>query len=275
MPGDPDPGVQMPRPFPPLVVYGLWGIVAFSILYVALIVVIPLPLYRLFGNTFEAIAALVCMGICLYAYRSWSGRIILVLAAFAFGEYALATAFWYLFTLVPLTANLGRPFVFTSVAELAFFGFMLFFIAGFQIEREKEPFPARYIVLLVLLFLAVPLIIIAKYGLVVRTALLFVQFLVVAVLIIVTISHGFFRYPLLWAGICLRCVVSMLYGLRETLFLYYPAWNITIPVQGTTLSVYNFASIIGPLIIASIALITLGLLFYIRESAKGFPPSPA
>lgn len=126
-----------------------------------------------------------------------------------------------------------------------------------------------------LLFLAVPLIIIAKYGLVVRTALLFVQFLVVAVLIIVTISHGFFRYPLLWAGICLRCVVSMLYGLRETLFLYYPAWNITIPVQGTTLSVYNFASIVGPLIIASIALITLGLLFYIRESAKGFPPSPA
>lgn len=264
----------MPGTFPPHVRYGLWGIVAFSLIFTLLIVVIPLPLYRLIGNTFEAVAALFCMGVCLYAYRFWSGRIILVLAAFAFGEYALATAFWYLFTLVPLTANLGRPFVFTSVAELAFFGFMLFFIAGFQIEREKEPFPLYYSILLVLLFLAVPAIVIAKYGIGVRTALLLVQFMVVAWLIIVTISHGFFRYPLLWAGICLRALVSMLYGLRETLFLYYPSWNVTVPLQGSTLSVYDLASIVGPLIIASIALITLGLLSYIRASGKESRSNP-
>jgi hypothetical protein len=262
----------MPEEYPAAVTYGLWGIVAFSFAYAALITVIPLPLYRLFGNTFAAIAAIACMGICLYAYRFWSGRIILVLAAFAFGEYALATAFWYLFTLVPLTSNLARPFVFTSVAELAFFGFMLFFIAGFQIEREKESFPFRYRILFILVFLAVPLIVIAKYGIVIRTGLLFVQFMVVAALLLTTIGHGFFRYPLLWAGICLRCIVSMLYGLRETLFLYYPAWNVTIPLQGSTISVYNLASIVGPLIIASIALITLGLLVYIREAAKSPRP---
>jgi len=265
----------MPKTYPAAVRYFLWGVVVFSVLYIALIVIIPLPLYRLFGNTFEAVAALVCMGICLYAYRFWSGRIILVLAAFAFGEYALATAFWYLFTLLPLTADFGRPFVFTSVAELAFFGFMLFFIAGFQIEREREPFPAMYSILLLLLFLLVPLMIIARYGMVVRTALLLVQFVVVAVLIIVTISHGFFRYPLLWAGICLRSFVSMLYGLRETLFLYYPSWNVTIPVQGTTLSVYELASVVGPLIILSISLITLGLLSYIRDPENNHMQSPA
>ena len=151
---------------------------------------------------------------------------------------------------------------------------MLFFIAGFQIEREKEPFPLYYSILLVLLFLAVPAIVIAKYGIGVRTALLFVQFMVVAWLIIVTISHGFFRYPLLWAGICLRALVSMLYGLRETLFLYYPSWNVTIPLQGSTLSVYDLASIVGPLIIASIALITLGLLSYIRASGKESRSNP-
>jgi hypothetical protein len=271
MPGDPDPGVLMPETYPAVVRYVLWGIVAFSALYIALIAVVPLPLYRLFGNTFEAAAALVCMGICLYAYRFWSGRVILVLAAFAFGEYALATAFWYLFTLLPLTADFGRPFVFTSVAELAFFGFMLFFIAGFQIEREKEPFPLSYRIILVLVFLAVPLMVIARYGIVVRTGLLLVQFAVVAWLILVTIGHGFYRYPLIWAGICLRALVSMLYGLRETLFLYYPSWNVTLP-QGTTLSVYELASVVGPLIILSIALITLGLLSYIRD--PGNDPRP-
>jgi hypothetical protein len=275
MAGKPDPGILMSGTFSRPVTYFLWGIVAFSAVYIALIAVIPLPLYRLFGNTFEAVAALVCMGICLYAYRFWSGRIILVLAAFAFGEYALATVFWYLFTLLPLTADLGRPFAFTSVAELAFFGFMLFFIAGFQIEREREPFPVTYSILLLVLFLLVPLMIIIKYGLVVRTALLLVNFIVVAVLIIVTISHGFFRYPLIWAGICLRSLVSMLYGLRETLFLYYPSWNVTIPVQGTTFSLYELASVVGPLIIMSIALITLGLLSYIRDPENNLRQSPA
>ena len=137
---DPENGMtNIPLCIPGPVRHLLWGIIVLCVIFAALIVVIPLPLYRLIGNSFEVVAAFFCMCVCLYAYRHWSGRVILLLAAFAFGEYALATVFWYLFTLLPLTVSLGRPFVFTSVAELSFFGFMLFFIAGFQIEGKKEP----------------------------------------------------------------------------------------------------------------------------------------
>jgi hypothetical protein len=251
----------------------LWGIVALCVIFAALIVVIPLPLYRLIGNSFEVVAAFLCMCVCLYAYRHWSGRVILLLAAFAFGEYALATVFWYLFSLLPLTASLGRPFVFTTVAELSFLGFMLFFIAGFQIEGKKEPFPAVYTWLLLALFLIIPLIMIDTYGITPRTVMLLVQFVVAGQLIVVTISHGFFRYPLLWAGICAQCVFSMLYGLRETLFLYYPSWTITLPLAEKTISLYDLSSIVGPIVIASIALLTLGLLDYIVKQGTATPPS--
>jgi hypothetical protein len=241
----------------------LWGIVVTCIIFGALIIVVPLPLYRLLGHCIEAAAALFCMGLCLYAYRHWSGHIILLLAAFAFGEYALATIFWYLFSLLPLTSNLGRPFVFTSVAELSFLGFMLFFIAAFQIEGKKEPHNALYPWLFLVLFLAVPLIVIGEYGVTVRTIMLLVRFIIIEQLIMVTISHGFFRYPLLWAGICVRCLAAMLYGLRETLLLYYPSLTLPLPWAGTTISVYDLFSLIGPLIVASFALIVLGLLDYV------------
>lgn len=268
-PGRYRPEIHIPGP----VGYLLWGIFVFSVIFAALIVIIPLPLYRLIGNSFEAAAAFVCMGVCLYAYRFWSGRVILLLAAFAFGEYGLATIFWYLSSLMPLTASLGRPFVFTSVAELSFFGFMLFFIAGFQIEGEKEPFPAVYSWLLFALFLVIPLILIGTYGITVRTVMLLIQFIVVALLIDVTIRYGFFRYPLLWAGICARCLFSMLYGLRETLFLYHPSWTVTLPLAEKTLSVYDFLSIVGPVIIATIALLTLGLLDYIVKQGTDTQPA--
>ena len=247
--------------------YWLWGLFFFSLVFAALIVVTPLSLYRLIGNSYEAAAAVLCMGICLYAYHAWPNRVILLLAAFAFGEYAISTIFWYLVTLLPLHTAFGRPFVFTTVAELAFFGFMLFFIAGFQIERKKEQFPLLYQCLILLLFLAIPFMVTVKYGFSVRNTLLFIQFLVDGVFIIVAITRGFYRFPVLWVGICLRCVVSMLYGLRETLFLYYPSWQTPIPVMGSSFAVYDLMSIAGPLLIASIALLTIGLLEYISASA--------
>jgi hypothetical protein len=263
------PEIHIPGP----VSYLLLGIVVLSVIFAALIVVIPLPLYRLIGNSLEAGVAFVCMCICLYAYRYWSGRVILLLAAFAFGEYGLATIFWYLYSLLPLTALLGRPFVFTTVAELSFLGFMLFFIAGFQIEGKKEPIPAVYTWLLLALFLIIPLMMIDTYGITPRTVMLLVQFVVVEQLIVVTISHGFFRYPLLWAGICAQCVFSMLYGIRETLFLYYPSWTIPLPLAEKTFSLYDLSSIVGPIVIASIALLTLGLLDYLVQQGTNAQPA--
>jgi hypothetical protein len=263
------PELHIPDP----VRYLLLGIVVFSVIFAAFVVVIPLPLYRLIGNSLEAGVAFVCMCICLYAYRHWSGRVILLLAAFAFGEYGLATIFWYLYTLLPLTASLGRPFVFTTVAELSFLGFMLFFIAGFQIEGKKEPVPAVYMWLLLALFLIIPLMMIDTYGITPRMVMLLVQFVVTGQLVVVTISHGFFRYPLLWAGTCAQCVFSMLYGLRETLFLYYPSWAITPPLAEKTFSLYDLSSIVGPIVIASIALLTLGLLDYLVKQGTTAQPA--
>jgi hypothetical protein len=245
--------------------YLLWGLVALCAVFMVLIVVLPLPLYRLAGHCLEAGVAISCMVLCLYAYRYWLGRIILLLAAFVFGEYALATVFWYLFSLLPLTENLGRPFVYTSVAELSFLGFMIFFIAAFQIEGKKEQGHALFPWLLLVLFVVVPLTVIAGYGLTVRTAMLLVRFLIVEQLIAVTIAYGFFRYPLLWAGICIRCLAAMLYGLRETILVYYPTLSLLPNVSGSTaaVSLYDLLSIVGPLIAASFALITLGLLDYV------------
>jgi len=240
----------------------MWGLIVLSVLFGALVVVIPLPLYRLAGHCLEAAAALLCMGLCLYAYRRWSGHIVLLLAAFAFGEYALATVFWYLFSLLPVTGSLGRPFVYTSVAELSFLGFMLFFIAAFQIEGKKEEIPALYSWLFLVLFLAAPLLVIGEYGVTLRTAMLLVRFLIVEQLVVVTIRYGFFRYPLLWTGICIRCLAAMLYGLRETILIYYPSLTLPLSPSGSEISAYDFFSIIGPLIVISFALIVLGLLDY-------------
>lgn len=271
---DSGPIRSAPAPhLPGAVKYLLWGIFVFSVILAVLIVVIPLPLYRLIGNSVEAGAAFVCMCICLYAYRHWPGRVILLLAAFAFGEYGLATIFWYLYSLLPLTDSLGRPFVFTTVAELSFLGFMLFFIAGFQIEGKKEPVPAVYTWLLFLLFLIIPLLMIDLDGIMLRTMMLLVQFFVAGQLIIVTIRYGFFRYPLLWAGICAQCMFSMLYGIRETLFLYYKSVTITLPLSGKPFPVYDLLSIVGPIVIASIALLTLGLLDYLVKQKTAAQPA--
>ena len=109
----------------------LWLTVFFSVLFAALIFVIPLDEYRLLGHIFEATVALFCMACCLYLYRSVSDRLLLLLAAFAFFSYALSTTFWYLYTVA-----LGRMFVFTTVAEFGFLCFFFFFIAAISIEAE-------------------------------------------------------------------------------------------------------------------------------------------
>ncbi|ABS55528.1 hypothetical protein Mboo_1010 [Methanoregula boonei 6A8] len=261
--------------------YLLFCLFVLCAVFGALFFVLPLPLYRLAGHCLEAGIALTCMCLCLYAYRYWSGRILLLLAAFAFGEYALATIFWYLFSILPLTGDgdLARPFVYTSVAELSFLGFMIFFIAAFQIEGKKEQENPWFPWLLLLLFLIVPFMVIDEYGITTRTVMLLVRFLIVEQLIAVTIAYGFFRYPLLWAGICIRCFAAMLYGLRETILVYYPSLSLLPGVTGSTgmVSLYDLLSIVGPLIAASFTLITLGLLDYVavREQDRAGSPDPA
>ena len=241
----------------------LWLAVFLSVLFAALIFVIPLDEYRLIGHIFEAVVSLFCMACCLYLYRSVSDRLLLLLAAFAFFSYALTTTFWYLYTVA-----LGRMFVFTTVAEFGFLCFFFFFIAAISIEFPDRGMRSSTTVLILLIFLAVPLVVGFKGGVAqpVHFLLVIVRFLVIGLLIMTAVRHGIHHYPLLWAGICLRCLASMLYGIRETLFVVYPVP--LFPLTGFTmpLSVYDFLSIVGPMIICSYALIQIGLFSYITGS---------
>jgi len=247
----------------------LWGIVLFSALFAAMIVVMPLDLYRTVGHFCEAGVALFCMVCCLYAYRTISDRIILLLAAFAFFGYAISTLFWYFYSV-----SIGRAFVYTTVAELSFFCFFLFFIAAIAIEFPRREMPVAVCGFLIILFLTIPLIIIS--GDVIRQplrlALIVIRFLIIEQLIEVAIRHGVYCYPVLWAGICLRCIGAMLYGVRETVFLNNPI--ILFPATGMTpvISVYDFLSIIGPVNICSFALIQIGLFMYIQTGPGKIVP---
>ena len=107
-----------------------------TVIFGALILYIPLDTFRFFGNLFEIAVATGCMAACLYAYRNWSGRITLLLAAFAFGGYALSNTFWYLYS-----EAIGREYVFFTVSELGFLGFMLFFVVVFRTGFPVRPAP--------------------------------------------------------------------------------------------------------------------------------------
>ncbi len=74
------------------------------------------------------------------------------------------------------------------------------------------------------------------------------------------------RPTVLWAGICLRCFASMLYGIRETLFTVYPVPLFPATMFTTPLTVYDFLSVVGPMIICSCALIQIGLITFIIGS---------
>jgi hypothetical protein len=241
----------------------LWIIVILSALFMAMIFVVPLETYQFFGNFFETAVAVFCMTCNLYAYRSISDRTCFLLAAFAFFSYALSNAYWYIYTTV-----LGRSCVFTSVAEFGFICFFLFLIAAISIEFTDEGMAHSTAAGLLVLFLAIPVIFVlaGKDLPPVRLALLFIGTIVVGQLVATAIRYGVFRYPVLWAGICLTGAATILYDLRETVFtsfsvMLFPGTGITAPFTA-----YDFLSIVGPMAIGSFALIQLGLFSSVRKS---------
>jgi hypothetical protein len=247
----------------------LWAVLILAAVFAPLILVIDLGTYRLVGNTAEVVSALFCMVCCLYACRYLADRIILPLAAFAFFGYALANIFWYLYSI-----TLGRASVSTSVAEIGFFCFFLFFLAAIAIEFTPEPIPAHLPVLLLLGLFILPLILIwgscAHQPL--HLALAAIRFLLIEQLVVAMIRYQVFRYPLLCAGLALFCAGELVYAFRETLVANSPA----VFLPGSSLTVYDLFSIAGPIIICSFALIMLGLLAYIRTAPPGgLPPDGA
>lgn len=255
------PGQKTP-PFFRWAIPALWGIIILSAVFASLIFVVPLDQYRLAGHIFEAVVAIFCMACCLYAYCTWSNRVFLLLSAFAFFSYALSTTFWYLYSI-----TLGRHFVFTTVSELGFLCFYLFFIAAISLEFHNEGISSTTAVLLLLLFLTFPVAAIGVSGdhQPVRMALLVLRFIMIEQLIATSIQFGVYHYPVLWAGICLRCLGTMVYGIRESIFTVYsvPLFSFVTPA----LSAYDFLSIVGPITICSFALIQIGLFAYIAQNS--------
>jgi hypothetical protein len=241
----------------------LWGIVILSVLFAGMIFFLPLERYQSLGHLFEAAVAIFCMVCCLYAYRTISGHVVLLLGAFAFFGYAISTVFWYFYSVA-----LGRTFAYTTVAELSFYCFFLFFVAAITIEFPRHEMPLAYSLFLLALFLSIPLIIIT--GNVIsqplRLALILFRFLLIEQLIDVAIRHRVYICPVLWAGICFRCIGAMVYGIRETVLLNSPV--ILIPATSLTppVSAYDFLSIVGPMNICSFALIQIGLILYIVKT---------
>jgi hypothetical protein len=256
-----DEDIQLRRPgFSRWAIPALWGIVVLSLVFAALIFVIRIDDYRLYGHLLEAGVASFCMACCLYAYRDIAQKLVLLLAGFAFFSYALATIFWYLFSL-----EFGRPAAFSSVAEFGFVCFFLFFIAALAIEFPKEKWPRAMTVCLLVFFVVIPILVFWDLGdrQPFQEILILIRFFLVGQLIEVGIRHGIYRHPCLFAGICLRSLAAIVYGIRETLLFSTPVPLFHATPFSQALTVYSFLSIIGPMIICSFALIMIGLFSYI------------
>ena len=238
---------------PGRVILLFWGMVILAATFTSLIFFIPLETYQLYSNFFEVVIASICMISCLYAYRTWSERIILLLAAFAFGGFALSNTFWYLYS---IAENLGRQTVFSTISELGFLGFMLFFIVAFRIEFPQKPGPVSSRIVPGGLFLIIALMVLGTSGITPGTALLTFRLLILALLIDRAVCHGVYRYPRLWLGICLWSFASVLYGFREV---------VVVPSDLNLLTTNPFLSLVGPLDILSFLLIQLGLFGYLNS----------
>jgi hypothetical protein len=261
----------------------LWALVSIPLLLGSLVFVFHIPddQFRFLGNTAEGVVALICMICCLYAWRTWSERVILILAAFAFGGYALSNTFWFLYQKVP--QETGASF---SIADLGFIGFMLIFIVAFRIEFQKTPCPVAVRIIIGALFALVALLALGNACIPPDTALISssticislntvpfaLLLLIIALFIDAALDHGVYRYSLLWSGTCLWCFVLFLYGARETfvdpivaLVSKGPG-----PETGTflinPLQLQDFLHVIGPLVILSFILIQLGIFAYLNTT---------
>lgn len=237
----------------------LWGMVLLTAPVCALIFFIPLGDYQYYENILEGGVALICMIFCLYAYRTWSERIIVLLAAFAFGEYALANTFWYLSSLV---LEMQKEPV--NISELGLLGFMLFFIVAFRIEFPQKFTPVSSRIALGGLFLIIALIILGTLGITLITAVFTFRLLIVALLIDGALDHGIYQYPLLWPGICLWSFASIIDGIRDTSVITYAEWGVA-SFTPNPLNAHDFLSIIWPLFILSFLLIQLGIFTYLNS----------
>jgi hypothetical protein len=242
----------------------LWALVLLSVIFCVLIFLVPpgmFETYRFLSNIFECAIALFCMFCCLYAYRTWSERVILLIAAFAFGGYALSNTFWYLYS---NAFSLNDEF--SSISELGFLGVMLFFIVAFRIEFPKKPCPVSVRIVSGGLFLSLALITIGIAGINPSTVLSTVWLLIIALFIDAALDHGVYQYSLLWSGICLWSFASISFGLWYDIITRFVSDEVQIPFAPNLLTWdVLFSTIIGPVFFLSLLLIQLGIFAYLNS----------
>ncbi|MFA4850797.1 MAG: hypothetical protein WC626_13815 [Methanoregula sp.] len=216
--------------------------------------------YQFYSNILEIGIALFCMCCCLYAYRTWSERIILLLAAFAFLGYALSNTFWYIFTLI-----FDRTTVFFNISQMGFLGFMLFFIAAFWFEFPKKPCPRFSQIALIGLLVFITLLIITKLGVNGVSVLLWIHVLFVILFINSALEHGVYRYSLLWIGIFMWSFPFITSALRDTFIVTHSNEAVIALSPTHPLTLNELLSIDGPLIVLSFLLIQLGIFAYLNS----------
>jgi len=268
-PGEPAPAVP---PFFRWVVPVLWLVFIASAVFAGLVFVVrPLGLYQYWANIFEILVPVFFMICCLYAYRHVSDRVCLLLAAFAFMSYAFTNTFWFATLEV-----INKDYVFIPVTDLGFLCVLFFLIAAISLEFTDlgMPLPARAGLFFLFLVLPAMYAVLPALGLlhltedsvsvfVLDVVMFFLYMILTGQLLATAISHRLTEKPVLFAGICLNCIASVLYCLRETFLYSYPVPFV--PATGLTFALMadEFLANAGLLIIASFALILAGLFLYI------------
>nr|WP_321352667.1 hypothetical protein [uncultured Methanoregula sp.] len=265
-------GIIPVHPFFRWTIPALWLIFIVSAVFAGLVFVVrPLGLYQYWANIFEILIPVIFMVCCLYAYRYISDRVCLLLAAFAFMSYAFTNTFWFATLEV-----INKDYVFIPVTDLGFLCVLLFLIAAISLEFANHGMsrPAR--ALLFFLFLVLPALYAAlpALGLLHLTQdsanvfaldliMFFLYMILTGQLLVSAISHRLFTNPVLFAGICLNCIASVLYCLRETFLYSYPVPLVPATGISQALMADEFLANAGLFIIASFALILAGLFLYI------------
>lgn len=223
-----------------------WLLLAFSFILALTIAVLHSSTFLAWSNYAQIFTAAACAATCAYAFRFKSKDMLLLLASFAFGGWALSNVFWYSYV-----AILGPSLMYPTISESGFLGFMLFLAAGYQIAFPRAEGSGLFPLAAAMPFLAVPIAVVYRVGLTPATAVTSLYFVIEAYLVWICVRHGLQTRPLLLAGTIGYCLTMCVYALRETVFLEF-----------------TILYLAGPMAIASFCLIQLGLLTRLEGDLK-------
>jgi len=155
-----------------------WALLAFSFILALTIAILHSGTFLAWSNYAQIFTAAACAVACAYAFRFQSKDLLLLLAGFAFGGWALSNVFWYSYV-----AILGQSLMYPTISESGFLGFMLFLAAGYQIAFPRIEGRGFFSFTAAFPFLAVPIAVVHQMGLTPATAVTSLNFAIQAYLV--------------------------------------------------------------------------------------------